>query len=77
MNAALPVVSGREVVRALEKAGFVVERVSGSHHVLVHASDPGRVVVVPVHAGRDMRSGTLRAIVRQSGLTIEMFRGFL
>jgi predicted RNA binding protein YcfA (HicA-like mRNA interferase family) len=48
MSAArLPVVSGKRVVRALTKAGFVVDRIAGSHHILAHPSDPTRAVTVP------------------------------
>jgi predicted RNA binding protein YcfA (HicA-like mRNA interferase family) len=40
----LPVIGGREVVRALTKAGFVVDRIAGSHHVMVFPGDPTRTV---------------------------------
>ena len=73
----LPVISGREVVRALTKAGFVVDRIAGSHHVMVFPGDPTRTVTVPVHAGRDLKPGTLRSIIRQTRLTIEEFSEFL
>jgi predicted RNA binding protein YcfA (HicA-like mRNA interferase family) len=53
----LPVVSGRNVVRALTRAGFVVDRIAGSHHVMVFPGDPTRTVTVPVHAGRDLKTG--------------------
>ncbi|MBR0756849.1 type II toxin-antitoxin system HicA family toxin [Bradyrhizobium jicamae] len=69
----LPVVNGRRVIQALTKAGFVVNRVTGSHHVLVYPGDPTRTVTVPVHAGRDLKPGTLRSIIRQAGLTVEEF----
>jgi predicted RNA binding protein YcfA (HicA-like mRNA interferase family) len=69
----LPVVSGRQVVRALTQAGFVIERIAGSHHVLVHPADPRRTVTVPVHAGRDLKRGTLRSIIRQAGFSVEEF----
>jgi predicted RNA binding protein YcfA (HicA-like mRNA interferase family) len=73
----LPVVSGSRAVRALTKAGFVLDRIVGSHHVLVHAANPFRTVTVPVHAGRDLKPGTLRAIIRQAGFTVEEFRDLL
>jgi predicted RNA binding protein YcfA (HicA-like mRNA interferase family) len=57
----------------LLKAGFVVDRIVGSHHVLVHPSDPRRTVTVPVHAARDLKRGTLRSIIRQAGFTVEEF----
>jgi predicted RNA binding protein YcfA (HicA-like mRNA interferase family) len=73
----LPVVSGSRVIRALTKAGFVLDRVAGSHHVLVHPANPLRTVTVPVHAGRDLKPGTLRAIIRQADFTVEEFRDLL
>lgn len=72
MNAQrLPSVTGREVVRALEKAGFYVSRIKGSHHRMRHRTDPRRMTTVPVHAGRTLPRGTLGDIVDQAGLTID------
>lgn len=69
----LPVSNGKDVVRALMKARFVVDRIVGSHHVLALPGDPTRTVTVPVHAGRDLKPGTLRSIIRQAGLSVEQF----
>ncbi len=69
----LPVVSGKRIIQALTKAGFIVNRIVGSHHVLVYPGDPTRTVTVPVHAARDLKPGTLRSIIRQAGLTVEEF----
>jgi predicted RNA binding protein YcfA (HicA-like mRNA interferase family) len=73
----LPAVNGRRVVQALRRTGFIVDRVVGSHHVLVYPGDPTRTVVIPVHAGRDLKPGTLRAIIRQAGFTPEEFAELL
>jgi predicted RNA binding protein YcfA (HicA-like mRNA interferase family) len=73
----LPVVNGRRVIQALTRAGFVIDRVVGSHHVLVFPGDPTRTVIVPVHSGRDLKPGTMRAIIRQAGMTAEEFVDFL
>ena len=77
MNPGLPAVNGRRVIRALQRAGFVVDRIAGSHHLLVHQDDPRLLVTVPMHAGRDIKAGTLRGIIRQAGLTVEEFRDLL
>ena len=69
----LPAINGRRVIQALTSAGFAVDRVVGSHHVLTYPGDPTRTVVVPVHSGRDLKPGTLRAIIRQAGLTVDEF----
>ena len=73
----LPVVSGKQAVRALERAGFYIERTVGSHYILVQPSNPSRAVTVPVHANRDLKSGTLRSIIRQAGMTAKEFLDFL
>ena len=51
----LPAASGRKVLRTLLRVGFVIDRVVGSHHVMVFPSDPTRTVVVPVHGNRDLK----------------------
>jgi predicted RNA binding protein YcfA (HicA-like mRNA interferase family) len=68
----LPVVSGPEVVRALKRAGFVVDHTTGSHLIMRHPVSRRRAVV-PRHGGRDLRPGTLRAILDDAGLTVEEF----
>lgn len=59
----------REIIRQLEAAGWVLARVSGSHHHFKHPVRPG-VVTVP-HPAKDLPVGTLRSIQRQSGVTFE------
>lgn len=71
----MPALPGAKVVKALERAGFAVVRVNGSHHIMKHAD--GRAVPVPVHAGRDMPKGTLRNILAIVGLTEDEFRKLL
>ncbi len=66
----LPVISGRACVRALERAGFYVRRQTGSHLIL-RRDDPFAQVVVSDHKVLDR--GTLRAIIRQSGLSVSEF----
>ncbi len=65
----LPRASGKEVAAALERAGFEVSHVRGSHYYL--RKQGGRIVPVPVHGGRDLPLGTLRSILRLAGLTAE------
>lgn len=72
MNQKLPAVTARDAIRALERAGFTVSRMSGSHCRLIHASDPARKVTVPVHGG-DLKRGTLRGIIAQAGFTVAEF----
>jgi predicted RNA binding protein YcfA (HicA-like mRNA interferase family) len=66
----LPSVSGKRLVRALQRAGFVVLRQKGSH-VSLEKVTPEKIyrTVVPMH--RTIAKGTLSDILKQSGLTIE------
>jgi predicted RNA binding protein YcfA (HicA-like mRNA interferase family) len=77
MTQRLPSLKAREVIRALERAGFTVSRTSGSHCRLVHDTDPTRHVTVPLHAGKDLKRGTVQGFLRQAGLTVEQFNALL
>ena len=70
----LPCVSGRECVRALEKAGFFIRRQEGSH-IILRRNEPFAQLVVPDR--KELDRGTWRAIIRQSGLTVEAFVSLL
>lgn len=72
---ALPVVSGREVVKALGKIGYVLDRQRGSHMILRQQTPPHRRLTVPDH--QEVAKGTLRAIIRQAGLTVDEFNDLL
>ena len=72
----LPRVTGREVVRALERAGFIFDRQRGSHVILIHPRTHRRVSV-PVHAGRTVKLGTLKGILEDADLSQEDFERFL
>ena len=61
-------VSGLEAVRALKRCGFVQLRQTGSHLILRHGP---RTVVVPQH--KPLKTGTLKGIIEQAGLTLEEF----
>ncbi|WP_306120388.1 MULTISPECIES: type II toxin-antitoxin system HicA family toxin [unclassified Roseitalea] len=73
----LPVVSGKRVVRALQKHGFEVRRISGSHHLLRHPGPPVRNVTVPVHGNKPLKRATLASIIRQAGLSVDAFVALL
>lgn len=66
----LPSVTGDKLVRALTKAGFERVRQRGSHVTMV-LRETGSVVVVPVHKGKDLPTGTLRAIIGAAGISVE------
>lgn len=61
----LPRISGKDMIRFLQKQGFELRRVSGSHHIMVKGS---LHVPVPVHGNEDLKTGTLRSILRLAGM---------
>ena len=75
MTPRLPGVAPQKAARALERAGWQLDRVKGSHHVFRHPDRPNRVVV-PMH-GRDLAKGTLNQIINGSGLTRDKFLSLL
>lgn len=71
----LPVVSGVDVVKALAKLGYELDHQTGSHMILRQRNPPYRRITVPRH--REIAKGTLRAIIRDTGLTVEEFMKLL
>jgi len=66
----LPTLSGREVVKAFGKDGWQMVRQRGSHMILVK---PGHMATLSVPDHREVAKGTLRSLVRSSGLSMEDF----
>jgi predicted RNA binding protein YcfA (HicA-like mRNA interferase family) len=66
----LPMISSRECIKALENAGFYFKRQEGSH-IVMRRDDPFAQVVVPNH--NELDRGTLKAIIRQAGLSTNEF----
>jgi len=67
----LPVVKGRECIRALQRGGFVIDRQKGSHVTLIR-DQPFARTTVPNH-NKPLKPGTLRTIIREAGLTVAEF----
>ncbi len=61
----------RRVIKALEKLGFRVASISGSHYKMTHEDDPLRVVVVPFHG--KLKTGTLSAVLKAARVKVEEF----
>jgi len=66
----LPVMSGREVVRAFEDRGWQVARQRGSHVIMVKAGE-NATLSVPDH--KEVAKGTLRSLIRAAGMTVQEF----
>ncbi len=67
----LPRLSGLQIVKAFSKLDYVLDHQTGSHMILRQNKEPYRRLTVPHH--KEVSAGTLRAIIRQSGLTREEF----
>ena len=67
----LPVVSGQKVVKALRKIGYEFDHQTGSHIILRQRVPPHRRLTIPKH--KEIAKGTLRAIIKQAGLTVNEF----
>jgi len=65
----LPRVTGKEVVSALKRAGFIVINIEGSHHHLYRSGS--RLVTVPVHSKDTIPPKTLKSVIEQAGLTVD------
>jgi predicted RNA binding protein YcfA (HicA-like mRNA interferase family) len=61
-------VTGNEIIAKLKAAGWSLNRIRGSHHILTKG---GKAVPVPVHGSRDVGAGLLAAIQRQTGVKLK------
>ncbi|MCH7812623.1 MAG: type II toxin-antitoxin system HicA family toxin [Planctomycetes bacterium] len=68
----LPSITGLQAIETFERAGFQIDRIKGSHHVLVKEGHPYRLSV-PVHKNDTLPRGTLTRLIRDAGLTVEEF----
>jgi len=57
--------TGKDLIKLLKKHGWELDRVSGSHHVLIKGN---KTLTVPVHGKKDLKKGTLEALLKQGGL---------
>ena len=71
----LPVVSGRDAVKAFKNIGYVLDHQTGSHLILRQSAPPHRRLTVPNH--RELAKGTLRSLIREAGLTVDEFCALL
>ena len=65
----LPSVSPQKLAKALEKAGFILERTSGSHCIYFHP-ETRKKAIVPIHS-KDVPKGTLSKLIKEAGIDKE------
>jgi predicted RNA binding protein YcfA (HicA-like mRNA interferase family) len=70
-----PSLTGKDLLLALKKAGFLIIRVRGSHHFVQHPD--GRSTVVPIHAGESLGPGLISKILRDCELSREQLQKLL
>ena len=75
MSERLPRVTAVEVIRVLEKSGFLFVRQSGSHKIF--KNQEGKRATVPYHGNRTLHPKVLRSVLREADLTIEEFQARL
>jgi predicted RNA binding protein YcfA (HicA-like mRNA interferase family) len=68
----LPALTPKDVLRALQRAGFYIHHQSGSHVRLFHQTRSDLRVTIPMHS-KDLPIKTLKSIIRQTGLSVEQF----
>ena len=72
----LPVLSGKEAIKALSKIGFEHVRTKGSHAILNKQTEKGKVTIpVPLH--KELAKGTLKSIMNRAELSLEELLGLL
>jgi predicted RNA binding protein YcfA (HicA-like mRNA interferase family) len=71
----LPLISGKQICKLFGKIGYFIDHQTGSHIILRHNEPPFRRITVPNH--KEIARGTLRAIIRQAGISIDEFEGLL
>ncbi|NQU05303.1 MAG: type II toxin-antitoxin system HicA family toxin [Calditrichaeota bacterium] len=76
MSPKLPVITSKQLIRALKRAGFIIDHQKGSHVYLSHPDTSARTVPVPYH-NVDLKKGTLSNILKIAGLTKEELRELL
>jgi predicted RNA binding protein YcfA (HicA-like mRNA interferase family) len=60
--------NGKEIIAKLKAAGWALDRINGSHHIMVK---DGKAVPVPVHGSKEVGTGLVAAIARQSGVKLK------
>lgn len=66
-------VSGRQLVRVLERLGWQVDRIRGSHHIMRHPELPRTTLAVPVHGSQTLPVGTLTSILKDAQVDADQF----
>ncbi len=72
----LPALRSKQVIKTLQRAGFKIHRIEGSHYQLYHPENKQLRVTVP-HHNKDLKRGTLHSIIKQAGMNEKEFQAYL
>ena len=73
----IPVLTSRDVIKGLKRAGFEFDRQAKGSHEIWYNPDTKRRTTIPNHPGTEIKKGTLKAILAQAGLSLEEFMNLL
>lgn len=74
MSVRFPVITSKQIIRVLEKIGFVFLRQTSSSHAIYKRLADNKRTVVPIHSGVSLKRRTLKAILKDAGLTVDDLR---
>jgi predicted RNA binding protein YcfA (HicA-like mRNA interferase family) len=63
-------ISGKKLCTIFEKKGWILKRITGSHHIY-HNPEASQILSIPVHGNKDLKTGTLKALMKIAELTEE------
>ncbi len=63
-------VSGKRLSTIVEQKGWILQRITGSHHIYENP-DTNQIISIPVHRNKDLKIGTLKALMKKAELTEE------
>ena len=77
MTSTFPDVNSKQIIKIVEKMGFILIRQSGSSHAIYRRDSDGRRTTVPIHGKRSLKRKTVKSICKDLGITIEELKSFL
>jgi len=77
MTSTFPDVNSRQIIKVIEKLGFILIRQSGSSHAIYRRERDGRRTTVPIHGKKSLKRKTVKSICKDVGITIEELKDFL
>jgi predicted RNA binding protein YcfA (HicA-like mRNA interferase family) len=68
----LPRWSGKKIINVFKKDGWTLDRIEGSHHILIREGTEN-ILVIPVHGNNPIKVGLLKGLIKDASLTNEDF----